>query len=75
MYYISNWQDLLDTDNEFCGGNLINDERKRFILNDTKTSKPHAGYEEIEPLISWQNLTFYGDMNMGALICGVSLRC
>jgi hypothetical protein len=30
------------------------------------------GIEKLEPLIPWENLTYYGDMNMGATICSVS---
>ena len=56
---------MINTEYEFCGGNIINDERRRFKI------KGAYDYEEIEPIISWQNLTYTGDMNMGATICGV----
>ena len=59
--------DMIDSDNEFCGGNVVNDERKRFKLKGTQ------GFEEIDPLISWKNLSYIGSMNMGATICGVRI--
>ena len=55
----------LDTQWEFCGGNVINDERRRFRL------KGEQDFEEMEQLISWENLSYIGDMNMGATICNV----
>ena len=42
----------IDSDNEFCGGNIVNDERRRFKMKDGQD------FEEIDPLTSWQNLTF-----------------
>ena len=33
---------------------------------------PDGGIEKMEPLIPWEDLTYYGDMNMGATICAVS---
>ena len=50
---------------EFCGGNIINDERRRFKLKDEEE------FEEIDPILHWQNLTYIGDLNMGGTICGV----
>ena len=58
-------QPYINTTNEFCGGNVVNDRRLRFKLTPD-------GIEELEPLIPWENLTYYGDMNMGATICSVS---
>ena len=57
---------MINTDYEFCGGNIVNDERRRFELDG------EFDYKEIDPLTPWENLTYYGDMNMGATICGVS---
>ena len=59
---------MINIEYEFCGGNIINDERRRFKI------KGAYDYEEIEPIISWQNLTYTGDMNMGATICGVIIE-
>ena len=59
---------MINIEYEFCGGNIINDERRRFKL------KGSLDYEEIDPIISWQNLTYTGDMNMGATICGVIIE-
>ena len=59
------WQKYIDSENEFCGGNVVNDERRRFKM------KGKHDFEEIDPLISWMNLTYIGSMNMGATICGV----
>ena len=58
----------IDSDNEFCGGNIVNDERRRFKMKDGQD------FEEIDPLTSWQNLTYIGSMNMGATICGVGIH-
>lgn len=57
-------EDYIDTDMEFCGGNLVTDERRRFKLKDNED------FEEIDPLLSWQNLSYIGDLNMGASVCG-----
>ena len=57
---------MINTEYEFCGGNIVNDERRRFELDG------EFDYKEIDPLTPWENLTYYGDMNMGATICGVS---
>ena len=59
------WQKYIDSENEFCGGNVVNDERRRFKM------KGKQDFEEIDPLVSWMNLTYIGSMNMGATICGV----
>ena len=59
--------EYIDSDNEFCGGNIVNDERRRFKM------KNGNDFEEIDPLSSWQNLTYIGSMNMGATICGVGV--
>ena len=56
---------MMDPMYEFCGGNIINDERRRFKLKDEEE------YEEIDPILHWQNLTYIGDLNMGGTICGV----
>ena len=56
---------MMDPYYEFCGGNIINDERRRFKLKDEEE------YEEIDPILPWQNLTYIGDLNMGGTICGV----
>ena len=58
-------QEYINTTNEFCGGNVVNDRRLRFRMTPD-------GIEELEPLIPWEKLTYYGDMNMGATICAVS---
>ena len=57
---------MINAEYEFCGGNVVNDERRRFKLTG------EFDYNEIDPLTPWENLTYYGDMNMGATICGVS---
>ena len=56
---------MMDPYYEFCGGNIINDERRRFKLKDEEE------YEEIDPILPWQNLTYIGDLNLGGTICGV----
>ena len=35
---------MINTDYEFCGGNIVNDERRRFKLDG------EFGYKEIDPL-------------------------
>ena len=59
--------DYIDSENEFCGGNIVNDERRRFKL------KGAEDFREIDPLISWKNLSYIGSMKMGATICGVRI--
>ena len=58
-------REFINSDKEFCGGNLVIDERRRFKLNDG------TSFEEIEPLTSWKNLSYIGGMNMEASVCGV----
>ena len=33
---------------------------------------PDGNITKLDPLIHWKDLTYYGDMNMGATICSVS---
>jgi len=46
-------ENLIDVNYEFCAGNLVIDERRRFkIVNNSIV--------EIEPLVDWENLTYVG---------------
>ena len=60
-------KDYVDHDWEFCGGNIVADERRRFKL------KNQDEFEEIEPITPWQNLSYIGDVNKGASICAVRI--
>ncbi len=46
-------EEYIDIENEFCAGNLVTDQRRRFKIKDDDII-------EIEPLVHWQNLTYVG---------------